>query len=419
MFGGALSIPIPDVDRTEHLLILGANPLASNGSLMTAPDMRGRLRRAPRARRQGRRHRPAPQPHRRGGRRAPLHPARHRRPAAVRDGAHALRRGPGRRSATWTRHLNGLEEVREAAGPFTPEAVAGPTGIAADGDPPAWRASLPAAERAAVYGRIGTCTQEFGTLASWLVDVLNVLTGNLDREGGAMFTAGRRRAGQLQRRARPRPRLPARALGQPRAAACRRRSASCRSPPSPRRSTRRARARSGRCSRSPATRRSRRPTRSASTRRSPRSTSWSASTSTSTRPPATPTSSCPAPRRCGRSHYDVALYQLAVRNVANYSPPVLEPRPRAPGRVAVDAAPDRRSSPARAPDADVDAIDDFVAAEAVKREVGDAGIARWRAATPASCWPALEPRARPRAPARPDAAQPGPTATASARTPTG
>ena len=46
---------------------------------------------------------------------------------------------------------------------------------------------LAAAPAAAVYGRIGTCTQEFGTLASWLVDVLNVLTGNLDREGGAMF----------------------------------------------------------------------------------------------------------------------------------------------------------------------------------------------------------------------------------------
>ena len=60
-------------------------------------------------------------------------------------------------------------------------------GVAADDDPRAWRASSPRAERAAVYGRIGTTTQSFGTLASWLVDVLNVLTGNLDRPGGAMF----------------------------------------------------------------------------------------------------------------------------------------------------------------------------------------------------------------------------------------
>ena len=58
------------------------------------------------------------------------------------------------------------------------------------GDPAAWRASSPPRRRAAVYGRIGTCTQEFGTLASWLVDVLNLLTGNLDREGGAMFPLG-------------------------------------------------------------------------------------------------------------------------------------------------------------------------------------------------------------------------------------
>ena len=72
---------------------------------------------------------------------------------------------------------------------------------------------LAAAERAAVYGRIGTCTQEFGTLASWLVDVLNVLTGNLDREGGAMFTEAAAGQTQLQRRARTRPRLPPRALG--------------------------------------------------------------------------------------------------------------------------------------------------------------------------------------------------------------
>ena len=84
MFGAGSSVPVPDVDRTDHLLILGANPLASNGSLLTAPDMRGRLRGDPRARRQGRRHRPAPLAHRRACRRAPLHPARHRRAAAVR-----------------------------------------------------------------------------------------------------------------------------------------------------------------------------------------------------------------------------------------------------------------------------------------------------------------------------------------------
>ena len=90
-------------------------------------------------------------------------------------------------------HLDGLEEVERAAREHPPEAVAEACGIEAERDPRLAR-ELAAADSAAVYGRIGTCTQEFGALASWLVDVLNVLTGNLDREGGAMFT--RAAAGQ-------------------------------------------------------------------------------------------------------------------------------------------------------------------------------------------------------------------------------
>src|SRR5206468_2893708 len=80
----------------------------------------------------------------------------------------------------------GLDELRSMSAAFGPEAVAPVCGI----DAPTIRRlarDLAGARRAAVYGRIGTCTQEFGTLASWLIDVLNVLTGNLDREGGAMF----------------------------------------------------------------------------------------------------------------------------------------------------------------------------------------------------------------------------------------
>src|SRR3954447_15304670 len=113
MFGTGTTIAIPDLDRTDFLLCLGANPMASNGSLMTAPDVRGRLRaiparggrvggggprRPPRARRGARRadrrRRPAPHPHRRRGRRAPRDPARHRRAAADGAAAGRLRRGP-------------------------------------------------------------------------------------------------------------------------------------------------------------------------------------------------------------------------------------------------------------------------------------------------------------------------------------
>ena len=83
-------------------------------------------------------------------------------------------------------HVSGLDEVRELASAFAPEEVADPCGIAAD-DIRRMARELAAAPRAAVYGRIGTTTQRFGTTASWLIDVLNVVTGNLDRPGGAMF----------------------------------------------------------------------------------------------------------------------------------------------------------------------------------------------------------------------------------------
>src|SRR3954471_20525450 len=185
MFGGSLTIAIPDVDRTDHLLILGANPLASNGSLLTAPDMRGRLR-AIQAR---------------GGKVVVVDPRRSRT-AEVADAHHFIRPGtdahllfalvhvildeglarPGRLADLCT----GMDEVERLAAPFTPEAAAAATGIAAE-DIRVMARELAAAERAAVYGRIGTTTQEFGTLTSWLVDVLNAITGNLDREGGAMF----------------------------------------------------------------------------------------------------------------------------------------------------------------------------------------------------------------------------------------
>ncbi|MDX6642923.1 MAG: hypothetical protein QOD76_885, partial [Solirubrobacteraceae bacterium] len=185
MFGTAFSVPIPDVDRTDHLLILGANPLASNGSLMTAPDMRGRLRAI----------------RKRGGKIVVFDPRRSRT-AEEADEHHFIRPGadahllmglvhvlvaedlvaPG----PLAEHIVGLDEVQALAQDFPPEAVAATCGIEADEIRRIAR-ELAAAPSAAVYGRIGTCTQEYGALASWLVDVLNALTGNLDRPGGAMF----------------------------------------------------------------------------------------------------------------------------------------------------------------------------------------------------------------------------------------
>jgi anaerobic selenocysteine-containing dehydrogenase len=185
MFGHPLTIPVPDLDRTSYLLLLGANPLVSNGSLMTAPDVRGRLR-GIRAR---------------GGRIVVVDPKRSRT-AEMADEHHAIRPGTDAlllfalvnvlfaddlvALGSLEPHVTGVDEVRALAAPFTPDAVAERTGLAA-ADIRRLAHELAAAPNAAVYGRIGTTTQAFGTLASWLVDVLNVLTGNLDRPGGAMF----------------------------------------------------------------------------------------------------------------------------------------------------------------------------------------------------------------------------------------
>ncbi|HEY1737174.1 MAG TPA: molybdopterin-dependent oxidoreductase, partial [Acidimicrobiia bacterium] len=186
MFGTGLSVPIPDIDHTDYLLVLGANPFASNGSLMTAPDVPGRLR-SIRAR---------------GGRIVVVDPRRSKTAeesdewVAIVPGtdahfllalAHVLFADDlvdiGDHLSPW---VAGLDTVRETVAPFTPEAVEPVCGVAASVIRRLAH-ELAAAPTAAVYGRIGTCVQEFGTVASWAVDVVNVLTGNLDRRGGAMF----------------------------------------------------------------------------------------------------------------------------------------------------------------------------------------------------------------------------------------
>jgi anaerobic selenocysteine-containing dehydrogenase len=186
MYGGMWRIPVPDLDRTDFLLVLGANPHASQGSLLAAADVLGRLD-AIRGR---------------GGRVVVVDP---RRTGTADHASEWLPIRPGTDAALLLAlahvlfaegrvrlrglegRVNGVEAVRRIAAGFAPERVAETCGIPAATIRRLAR-DLAGAERAAVYGRIGTCNQEFGTLASWLVDVLNVLTGNLDREGGAMFS---------------------------------------------------------------------------------------------------------------------------------------------------------------------------------------------------------------------------------------
>ncbi|MFF9504297.1 molybdopterin-dependent oxidoreductase [Streptomyces sp. NPDC014656] len=185
LFGDPFAIPVPDLDRTDHLLIVGANPLDSNGSLCTAPDFPGRLTAL----------------RRRGGTLTVVDPRRTRtarladRHLAPRPGTDALLLAalvhtlfaedladPGPLAG----RTEGADQVRDAVREFTPEAVA----PACELDPGTIRAvarELAAAPTAAVYGRMGSSTVAHGTLANWLVDVLNVLTGNLDRPGGVLF----------------------------------------------------------------------------------------------------------------------------------------------------------------------------------------------------------------------------------------
>ncbi|MYS56799.1 molybdopterin-dependent oxidoreductase, partial [Streptomyces sp. SID6013] len=185
LFGDANAIPVPDLDRTDHLLLIGANPLESNGSLCTAPDFPGRLK-ALRAR---------------GGTLTVVDPRRTRtakladRHVAIRPGtdalllaamAHVLYEEDLVDLGALTPHVTGIGEVRDAVRDFTPESVAAACDVDADVTRALAR-ELAAAPTAAVYGRIGSCTVPHGTLASWLVDVLNILTGNLDRPGGALF----------------------------------------------------------------------------------------------------------------------------------------------------------------------------------------------------------------------------------------
>jgi anaerobic selenocysteine-containing dehydrogenase len=196
VFGDPLAIPVPDLDRTDYLLMLGANPLESNGSLCTAPDFPGRLKNL-RAR---------------GGRFVVIDPRR-TRTADLADQHLFIRPGADAVLLFALVHtlfdeglvgevsplVTGVDQLRVLAGKFTPEAVADACGIDAQTIRQTAR-DLAAAPTAAVYARIGTTTAEFGTVSSWLVDALNALTGNLDRPGGAMFAASATRATYVRRR---------------------------------------------------------------------------------------------------------------------------------------------------------------------------------------------------------------------------
>ncbi|WLH56284.1 molybdopterin oxidoreductase family protein [Pseudomonas sp. FP2294] len=184
MYGHGLLLPIPDIDQTDFMLILGGNPLASNGSIMTVPDVEKRLK-AIQAR---------------GGKVVVVDPRRSET-AAMADQHLFVRPGGdaallfGLLNTLFSEHLtrdshlpvDGLEEVRRAVAGFTAEAMSAQCAVPAEQIRQLAR-DFAAADKAVCYGRMGVSTQAFGTLCHWLVQLINLVTGNLDRVGGALCT---------------------------------------------------------------------------------------------------------------------------------------------------------------------------------------------------------------------------------------
>jgi len=185
MFGHQLLLPVPDIDNTDFMLMLGANPAASNGSLMSAGDVMGRLKTIPQ----------------RGGRVIVLDPRRTEtalyfehhfiKPASdvyfLAAFLHVLFNDSVISLGNLKGRVTGVEVLKAAVEPFAPEDVEAVTGLSADWIRRTAR-DFAAAERAVCYGRMGVCTQPWGGVSAWLVNAINVVTGNMDAPGGAMFT---------------------------------------------------------------------------------------------------------------------------------------------------------------------------------------------------------------------------------------
>jgi anaerobic selenocysteine-containing dehydrogenase len=399
MFGEKFSIPVPDIDRTDHLLVLGADPLTSNGSLWTAPDLPGRIR-ALLAR---------------GGRLVVVDP---RRSQTARRATTHVRVRPGTDAfllfgilhtiltedlvalGGLADHVVGVADLRAAAAPFSPEAVGPRCGVEAAVIRTLGR-ELAAAERGCVYSRIGTHTVEFGTLAAWLVDVLNAVTGNLDREGGAMWplaAAGQRNAtgqpgtgralrfGRFSSRVRGLPEvfgeLPVAALAEeidtPDAGSLDAEAAGAR----------------GRQIRALFTVAGNPALSAPDAGRLDRALG-SLDLMVSVDIYLNETSRhadvvLPVPSPLARGHYDLAFNQLAVRNTARYSPPVTD----VPAGMLDEWAILLRLAGIAAgqgPAADLDGLDDFFAYQLVQREVATPG-SRVAGRDPAELLAALAPR---------------------------
>jgi len=196
MYGDALAMAVPDIERTDYLLVLGANPAASNGSMWVLGDPKKRFADV-RAR---------------GGKIVLVDPRRTETASWCTE-HHFIRPGGDAALLLALLHVvfeEGLaridgviatrvSELRAICKDLSPERVADPIGIGADAIRTIAR-ELARTKRAAVYSRVGVCQNEFGPVASWLVEALNIVTGHFDREGGVMFTEAAADIGPLARR---------------------------------------------------------------------------------------------------------------------------------------------------------------------------------------------------------------------------
>lgn len=187
MLGHEMLIPVPDIDRTQFMLILGANPVVSNGSMMTVPNVGKRLK----------------QLRERGGKFWVIDPRKTETASLANEhtfiqpgsDAHLLAAMISTvfeeglvKQGHLQQHIDGLDSIRNLLAPWTPEKVEALTGVDAQTIRRMVR-EFCKAESAVLYGRMGVSTQEFGTLCQWMIVIFNIITDNFDKAGGAMFTS--------------------------------------------------------------------------------------------------------------------------------------------------------------------------------------------------------------------------------------
>ncbi|MBV1920751.1 MAG: molybdopterin-dependent oxidoreductase [Pseudomonadales bacterium] len=186
MYGHQLMVPVPDIDRSDFIVIAGGNPMASNGSLWTVPGFRHRAKAL----------------QQRGGKIVVLDP-RYTETAEVADEHHYVKPGTDAWllfaliNVIFTEGLTdlgrlsdmteGLDHIKTLVQQFTPEKAEAETGMSAGAITQLAR-DFASAERAVFYGRMGLSTQEYGSLCQWAIQLLNIITGNLDKVGGSMFS---------------------------------------------------------------------------------------------------------------------------------------------------------------------------------------------------------------------------------------